>query len=75
MPSPQATMSGPGLAEGAERLPYFFAHVTAVLCPKCAEDAPEPEKLNAVYTASRLYMCGRCGIYIGPTDEEEAGRA
>ena len=61
------------LAEGATRLPYFFIHgERAVVCPTCAEFAPEPEKLKAVYTASRLYMCGSCGVYIGPVNAEEA---
>lgn len=60
------------LAEGARRLPYFFIHGDrAVLCPECASKAPEPEKLQAVYTAKRLYACGGCGVFIGPTDEEE----
>jgi hypothetical protein len=73
------TLQPEELAEGERRLVYFYVYgqsaVGAVVCPGCAADAPEPEKLRAVYTASRLYRCGHCLVWIGPanpTEEEEA---
>jgi hypothetical protein len=67
------------LAEGERRLPYFYVYgqaaVGAAVCPSCAADAPEPEKLRAVYTAHRLYRCGHCLVWLGPAniaEEEEA---
>ena len=66
-------MDNRDLVDETVRLPYFFKHGPnqAVLCPACADSAPEPEKLVAVYTASRLYRCGACLIAIGPVSEEE----
>ncbi len=69
------------LWEGARRLPYFFSYgpmpsqKRAVLCPQCAlEHANEPEKMLAHYTAERTVMCVRCGILIGPINEEEGAQ-
>ena len=67
------------LYEGARRLPYFWSWGNAesgkraVLCPQCALEHTEkdPEMLQAHYAVNRSIMCGRCGILIGPTTDEE----
>lgn len=65
------------LWEGARRLPYFFSYASgtgkqAVMCPQCVlEHMNEPERLTAHYNIDRTAMCVRCGILIGPIEEEE----
>ena len=68
----------PELWEGSRRLPYFFSYghddssKRAVLCPQCSlEHVDAPEMLRAHYHVSRSIMCVRCGILIGPVNEEE----
>jgi hypothetical protein len=67
------------LAEGERRLVYFFVYGReqgrrAVICPTCAEGIPATAT-QAVYTASRLYRCGSCHIWIGPANAEEQEEA
>jgi hypothetical protein len=68
---------GDGLWEGARRLPYFFTWEHGegpryILCPQCAlQHADAPERLEAHYHVSRSVMCARCGILLGPTNDEE----
>ena len=70
MATPQFTPEQ--LAEGVQRRPYFYAGPGgAVLCTTCVADAPDFEKHRAHYTATRLYMCGGCGVYLGPANVEE----
>jgi hypothetical protein len=66
------------LWEGARRLPYFFSSVEevlggkAVFCPQCVlESLPEQRKVTAHYHVNRSVMCVRCGILIGPINDEE----
>lgn len=67
------------LWEGARRLPYFYSWgdsdstKRAVICPQCALEhiEREPEMLQAHYAVNRSIMCGRCGILIGPINDEE----
>jgi hypothetical protein len=68
------------LWEGARRLPYFYSWgdpdsstTRSVICPQCALEHIEkdPEMLQAHYAVNRSIMCGRCGILIGPTNDEE----
>jgi hypothetical protein len=70
----------PELWEGARRLPYFFSYGQpegngrrAVMCPQCCLEhiENEPEMLRAHYCVNRSVMCGRCGILIGPANDEE----
>jgi hypothetical protein len=71
------------LWEGARRLPYFFSYgpddstKRAVMCPQCVLEhiEDEPEKIKAHYQIDRSVMCGRCGILIGPINEEEMTKA
>lgn len=63
--------------EGTTRLAYFYTHGDAVMCPTCSEKVIEKDpgfsvRVVAHYTASRLYLCGACGIQIGPANDEEA---
>jgi hypothetical protein len=70
----------PELWEGARRLPYFFSCEQperegrrAVMCPQCSLEhlEKEPEMLRAHYSVNRSVMCRRCGILIGPMNDEE----
>jgi hypothetical protein len=70
------TLEPETLAEGERRLPYFYIHgPSAVVCPACAADVPDPNKLRAVYTASRLYRCSHCLVWIGPANDGEQEEA
>jgi hypothetical protein len=65
------------LWEGARRLPYFFSceeegQPAWVVCPQCALQYVGDDRLTPIYTASRSFMCARCGILVGPINEEEA---
>lgn len=62
--------------EGLVRLAYFFTHGEAVMCPKCSNEVVERDssfstRVVAHYTADRVFICGGCGIYIGPINAEE----
>jgi hypothetical protein len=65
------------LWEGARRLPYFFSldeevlGGQPVLCPQCALEHVGQEQLRAHYAVNRSIMCIRCGILIGPINDEE----
>ncbi len=63
------------LWEGARRLPYFFAFGVGaaryVYCPQCALEHVQDVSLIPHYTTIRSVMCCRCGILIGPINEEE----
>lgn len=66
------------LWEGARRLPYFFTRSRPggdpwILCPQCALEQIEklPQSLRAFYALNRQVMCARCGILIGPMNDEE----
>ena len=65
--------------EGARRLPYFYStgpnnlERRPIVCPQCILYVvlEDPEDLRGHYHVSRSVMCGRCGILIGPINEEE----
>lgn len=65
--------------EGARRLPYFFSHgadnieTRKVVCPQCVLTVivGDPEHIRPHYHVNRSVMCGRCGILIGPINDEE----
>jgi hypothetical protein len=68
------------LWEGARRLPYFFSYGQpgggqrrSVICPQCAIEQFEKdaEMIRAHYSVNRSIMCARCGILIGPINDEE----
>lgn len=42
-----------------------------VLCPQCALEHVQDEKLTTHYTALRSVMCCRCGIVMGPINKAE----
>jgi hypothetical protein len=59
------------LWEGARRLPYFYSYEQFVVCPQCALEHVQDEKLTPHYHINRSAMCARCGILVGPINEEE----
>lgn len=73
------------LWEGARRLPYFYTYpveecgadglgVTIrpyVVCPQCALEHVQDEKLEPHFTTIRSVMCCRCGIVMGPINKAE----
>lgn len=71
------------LWDGARRLPYFFAYREGfrtdekewVLCPQCALEHVQDEKLTAHYTTLTSVMCCRCGIVMGPINQAEMEKA
>lgn len=63
-------------SKGIRRLAYFYTHGESIVCPPCSESVVERDpgfsvRVEAHYTADRLYICASCGIYIGPLNAEE----
>lgn len=42
-----------------------------VLCPQCALEHAQDERITARYTTIRSAMCCRCGIVMGPINQSE----